>query len=117
MFPSGTEFFLDEKDGIRGYNTSATRGADTFYPFSPIRCIEKYLNAGTHTINLDFKPKSKIFCVSDYGVQSAYYDVQTGKIDNGTTAGAGTAFSITVANNNTIVLKVTRNINVSILYY
>ncbi len=34
MFPDGTEFYLDAKGGIRGYNTSATRGADTFCPFS-----------------------------------------------------------------------------------
>lgn len=34
MFPSGTEFYLDEKDGKRGYNTDAARGADTFVPFS-----------------------------------------------------------------------------------
>ena len=33
MFPSGTEFYLDEKNGIRGYNTDPARGADTFYPF------------------------------------------------------------------------------------
>lgn len=34
MFPDGTAFYLDTHDGIRGYNTEATRGADTFSPFS-----------------------------------------------------------------------------------
>ena len=33
MFPSGTEFYLDEHDGERGYNTDPARGADTFCPF------------------------------------------------------------------------------------
>ena len=34
MFPDGTAFYLDEHDGIRGYNIEAARGADTFSPFS-----------------------------------------------------------------------------------
>lgn len=34
MFPSGEQFYLDEKDGKRGYNTDPARGADTFVPFS-----------------------------------------------------------------------------------
>ncbi len=33
-FPDGTAFYLDTHDGIRGYNTEAARGADTFRPFS-----------------------------------------------------------------------------------
>ncbi len=33
VFPSGTEFYLDEHDGERGYNTDPARGADTFRPF------------------------------------------------------------------------------------
>ncbi len=33
MFPDGTEFYLDVKDGERGYNTDPARGADTFSPF------------------------------------------------------------------------------------
>ena len=32
-FPDGTGFYPDEKDGVRGYNTEAARGADTFHPF------------------------------------------------------------------------------------
>ena len=79
--------------------------------------IEKYLRAGTNTINLEFRPKNKIFCVSNYGVQSAYYDVKTGSINNGTTSGAGIAFSITAVNNDTVILQVKNNINVWILYY
>ena len=34
MFPDGSEFYLDSKDGERGYNTDPARGADTFIPFS-----------------------------------------------------------------------------------
>lgn len=33
-FPDGAGFYPDVKDGIRGYNTNAARGADTFHPFS-----------------------------------------------------------------------------------
>ena len=33
MFPDGTEFYLDVKDGERGYNSDPARGADTFSPF------------------------------------------------------------------------------------
>lgn len=32
-FPDGTGFYPDEKNGVRGYNTDAARGADTFSPF------------------------------------------------------------------------------------
>ena len=32
-FPDGTGFYPDIKDGVRGYNTSESRGADTFFPF------------------------------------------------------------------------------------
>lgn len=51
MFPDGTGFYPDTKDGVRGYNTDAARGADTFCPFSSIHkdttidllyCLEYY---------------------------------------------------------------------------
>lgn len=112
---SSPEWITDSTGKITGYKTQG--GADTVFPFNPIRYIEKYLRAGTNTINLEFRPKNKIFCVSNYGVQSAYYDVKTGSINNGTTSGAGIAFSITTVNNDTVILQVKNNINVWILYY
>lgn len=33
MFPDGTAFYLDTKEGERGFNTDPQRGADTFFPF------------------------------------------------------------------------------------
>ncbi|MDE7446179.1 MAG: hypothetical protein K2N15_10845, partial [Lachnospiraceae bacterium] len=33
-FPDGVGFYLDMQNGVRGYNTDAARGADTFHPFS-----------------------------------------------------------------------------------
>lgn len=36
-FPDGESFYLDIKNGIRGFNTEATRGADTFIPFSALK--------------------------------------------------------------------------------
>lgn len=32
-FPDGTKFYPDIQNGVRGYNTDAARGADTFHPF------------------------------------------------------------------------------------
>lgn len=40
MFPDGLHFYPDFKDGKRGYNTDAARGADTFVPFSSVEIIE-----------------------------------------------------------------------------
>lgn len=34
MFPDGEMFYPDVQNGVRGYNTDAARGADTFHPFS-----------------------------------------------------------------------------------
>lgn len=34
QFPDNVGFYPDIKDGVRGYNTDAARGADTFFPFS-----------------------------------------------------------------------------------
>lgn len=39
MFPSGTEFYLDEHEGERGYNTDPARGADTFVPFRKTKLL------------------------------------------------------------------------------
>ncbi len=33
QFPDGVKFYPDVQNGVRGYNTDAARGADTFYPF------------------------------------------------------------------------------------
>lgn len=33
-FPDGVGFYPDMQNGVRGYNTDAARGADTFHPFS-----------------------------------------------------------------------------------
>ena len=38
-FPDGTGFYPDVQNGVRGYNTDATRGADTFHPFSEIKLL------------------------------------------------------------------------------
>ena len=41
-FPSGVGFYPDEQDGKQGYNTSPSRGADTFYPFSSTLEVVEY---------------------------------------------------------------------------
>ena len=60
MFPSGDQFYLDEKDGERGYNTDPARGADTFHPFrkvKPLALLKIFqkshnTNTGTHNYTL-----------------------------------------------------------------
>lgn len=42
MFPDGTEFYLDEHEGERGYNSDPARGADTFHPFKLKPTIKTY---------------------------------------------------------------------------
>ena len=57
MFPSGDQFYLDEHDGERGYNTDPARGADTFHPFRKVKPLallkifQKSHNANTGTHN------------------------------------------------------------------
>ena len=46
-FPDGVGFYPDVKDGVRGYNTDAARGADTFHPFS----------GASGTLNISFEYK------------------------------------------------------------
>lgn len=64
MFPDGTKFYPDIKDGERGFNTDAARGADTFIPFSKGVKILKVL--GVHSGTYDFKytatNKCKLIC-------------------------------------------------------
>lgn len=60
MFPSGDQFYLDEHDGERGYNTDPARGADTFHPFrkvKPLALLKIFqkshnTNTGTHNYTL-----------------------------------------------------------------
>lgn len=72
MFPSGDQFYLDEHDGERGYNTDPARGADTFRPFNRFKKITFTVNASgrgvygnyqvypraTATITVDLRAKT-----------------------------------------------------------
>lgn len=53
MFPDGTRFYPDIKNGISGYNTDPARGADTFHPFSAwkINCTITYTIINTYVGN------------------------------------------------------------------
>lgn len=52
-FPDGVKFYPDVKDGIRGYNTDAARGADTFVPFRSggITLLGKYTAISTYDLS------------------------------------------------------------------
>lgn len=57
-FPDNVGFYPDIKDGVRGYNTDAARGADTFFPFSNAEiCLTgaiNYYSNGANAHNCDW---------------------------------------------------------------
>lgn len=64
-FPDGVQFYPDIKDGIRGYNTDAARGADTFVPFRSSDGVKFYgLYTSNHTVALDDNSFFYILAVS-----------------------------------------------------
>lgn len=75
-FPDGVKFYPDVKDGIRGYNTAAARGADTFVPFRSggITLLGKYTAISTYDLS-DVKGYKTLIvddflCVSSTGSTS-----------------------------------------------
>ena len=58
-FPDGTRFYPDKQNGKYGFNTSPTRGADTFYPFFKIRnfslTIPCHITAYSKEYNISLK--------------------------------------------------------------
>lgn len=53
-FPDGVGFFPDIQDGVRGYNTDAARGADTFVPFKSgeqLKLLAIYYTGSTGTLS------------------------------------------------------------------
>lgn len=75
---SNEKFYFDIQNGIRGYNTSAARGADTFHPFkSGITYEDISYGAGTNTVNFDNKPIMLfLYAISGAGEvnRSSFYD-------------------------------------------
>ena len=67
MFPSGDQFYLDEHDGERGYNTDPARGADTFYPFKKEAITES-------SVYLYGKDSQRSFIVSFEGYTKLTYN-------------------------------------------
>lgn len=71
-FPDGESFYLDVKDGERGYNSDPARGAGTFRPFNRFKKITFTVNASgrgvygnyqvypraTATITVDLRAKT-----------------------------------------------------------
>lgn len=49
LFVDDTPFYFDKKDGQFGFNTSPSRGADTFHPFSTIHTLTKTITSKTTT--------------------------------------------------------------------
>lgn len=82
QFPDNVGFYPDIKDGVRGYNIDAARGADTFFPFSVgeieyINSIEMvyemYDNIQHHKIYFDetYSDYTRLLVVAPLGNASA----------------------------------------------
>ncbi len=57
QFPDGIKFYPDVQNGVRGYNTDAARGADTFYPFSETKYdVVMTVIPENYTITIGYKP-------------------------------------------------------------
>lgn len=73
-FPDGTKFYPDIKDGVRGYNTDAARGADTFRPFSSAELL--WMNHTPNsaqdniTISFDSSKYNKLIILSNGAIYS-----------------------------------------------
>lgn len=77
MFPDGTKFYPDIKDGKRGYNTDPARGADTFNPFRSSDYYRYYgfYSSGTHTLTLD---DNTFFYIIENGSTTDTHQIITG---------------------------------------
>ena len=68
MFPDGTKFYPDIKDGERGFNTDPARGADTFIPFSSAESIHILSADGTYkNLTLSFENPHKKEVIACFG--------------------------------------------------
>lgn len=102
-FPDGTGFYLDEKDGTKGFNTDPERGADTFFPFKSFigdgfelihittnRATTDSADRQTYTFNIPENSGQKyiIFTSGDHGnsngsqVAQTITDISNGDISN-----------------------------------
>lgn len=61
MFPDGDQFYLDSKDGERGYNTDPARGADTFTPFNSFRGVKLICTVRARFYNSSIPTKRDLF--------------------------------------------------------
>lgn len=77
MFPDGSGFYLDVKDGERGYNSDPARGADTFTPFRPKCFVNTHLYSWANFIEIPNAPR-KIQIVCD--VKLYLFDMSTKQV-------------------------------------
>lgn len=103
QFPDGVKFYPDVQNGVRGYNTDAARGADTFHPFSSITGVKmRYANSlyggslAIPTFGRDIKVSIRL-AGSNSGSSTNYsigvindYDYQIGNNPSGTVLKSGT---------------------------
>lgn len=73
MFPDGTEFYPDIKNGLHGFNTDPQRGADTFFPFKQLHHGKVYIQANNQTtVNNYFTAE-----IDDISIIAIYNDLRT----------------------------------------
>lgn len=63
LIANANHFYFDYKDGKYGYNTSETRGADTFVPFSEGAEIHYSKHTGVTSITIPTTKKAKFIAV------------------------------------------------------
>ena len=74
MFPDGAGFYPDTKNGVRGYNTDAARGADTFCPFSSKENL--HILTGTTSSGEVIIPKNLEFVCIQYSSPTSSVESQ-----------------------------------------
>lgn len=84
-FPSGDGFYLDEKDGVKGYNTSPNRGADTFFPFNNFNILNYVTHAdGTFTDTFEVEKNGRYIVIGNVNADGRTNSTLTISVDGKT---------------------------------
>lgn len=96
-------FYFDWQNGKYGFNTDATRGADTFHPFKQayelLGTTDFDVSEGTSTqvaISLSKVPDDYIVCFSHIGATSTSYNNETRTVDISSYSISGSTCTVTL---------------------
>lgn len=110
------QFYFDYKDGKYGYNTSSSRGADTFHPFSDSNGVF-YVGTSTSSVDCTSIPDYQNLTAANFFLcpVSSYYSISKSKDWTRDTAGASLSYSKNY-NQETGILTFTYSFRVWLLY-